>query len=540
MGSLRVVSRLGFALAVACAGCGGGGGGGDDGSGDDDSVSSLTIAPEAATVALSPTGTGGYLATQPFIVTAHHADGTTSDVTATADWFVEDNHVTVVRGTATITAAGPYTVTAQLAGKSAPAQLTATLADTNFGTGFDPMDGPKLDGAPDGAQVPSIAYPIAGALFPVNVAPIEVHIQKSDPAQRLARIELTSGALLTYKFYARCAASPNPAKFANACLISLGGAFAAQLAGVSEADDVRLTVRLAAEDGTKLGEAVPIALAWSKVALTGGLYYWTTAGTGDTTFNTAIARYDFNGDASAPTIYLSSADAPKVPDGQPQCIGCHAVSPDGAKLAFSLGGSTPGFFSLFDVATTQPTQSKLTDKFAGMATFSPDGSRMVSMAYGKLTLRTADATLGVVQDELFAGVGEKVSHPFWSPAGGKLTFVSWTPSAADISAGQITGDMVQGGQVWIADSDGRAMQGAPRLLVPRAPGVTSYYPAISDDERFVVFNQSRCAGPANTPGWGAGACDGYNDVSAALQVVPVAGGPAIPLTRANGGDAPLT
>jgi Tol biopolymer transport system component len=300
-------------------------------------------------------------------------------------------------------------------------------------------------------------------------------------------------------------------------------------------------VRLAAGDGSKLGEAAPIALAWSKVALTGGLYYWTTAGSGDTTFNTAIARYDFNGDASAPVIYLSSADAPQVPAGQTQCIGCHAVSPDGAKLAFSLGGSTPGFFSLFDVATTAPTQSSFADKFADMATFSPDGSRMVSMSYGKLTLRVADASLRPIQDDLFAGaVGEKVSHPFWSPAGGHFTFVSWTPSAADVTAGQITGDMVQGGQIWIADSDGMAMQGAPRLLVPRQAGVTSYYPAISDDDRFVVFNQSRCAGPANSAGWGAGACDGYNDVSAALHVVPVTGGPAIALTRANGGDAPLT
>jgi hypothetical protein len=166
---------------------------------------------------------------------------------------------------------------------------------------------------------------------------------------------------------------------------------------------------------------------------------------------------------------------------------------------------------------------------------------MVSMSYGKLTLRTADSSLGVIQDDLFAdAVGERVSHPFWSPAGGHFAFVSWNPSAADVKAGQITGDMVQGGQIWIADSDGTAMQGAPRLLVPRAEGVTSYYPAISDDDRFVVFNQSRCAGPANTGGWGAGSCDGYNDISAALNVVPVTGGPAIALTRANGGDAPLT
>jgi hypothetical protein len=526
-----------FAVACAHHDGGGGGGGGDSGV---VGVATLTITPASATVALAPSG-AGYTATQAFTVISTAADGTITDVTASVDWVTDDDHASLTAGLATVTAAGPYTITAIYGSGTAGAQLTATLHDTGFGAGFDPTDGPKLDGTPDRAQQPSIAYPIAGALFPVNIAPIEVHLQKSDPAQQLARIELTSGALLSYTFYAPCAASPNPGTFTGACIVSLGGAFAAQLAGVSEADDVHLSARLAAADGSKLGEATSIALAWSKVALTGGLYYWTTAGTGDTTFNTAIARYDFNGDASAPVIYLSSADAPKVPAGQTQCIGCHAISPDGAKLAFSLGGSTPGFFSLFDVATAKPTQSTFADKFADMSTFSPDGSRLVSMSYGKLTLRTADGSLGVIEDNLFAdAVGEKVSHPFWGPGGGHFAFVSWNPSAADAKAGQITGDMVQGGQIWIADSDGTAMQGAPRLLVPRADGVTSYYPAISDDDRFVVFNQSRCAGPANTGGWGAGPCDGYNDISAALNVVPVAGGPAIALTRANGGDAPLT
>jgi len=57
--------------------------------------------------------------------------------------------------------------------------------------------------------------------------------------------------------------------------------FAPQLAGVSESADVQLTVRLVATDGSKLGESTPIALAWAKTKLTGGLYYWTTAGTGD-------------------------------------------------------------------------------------------------------------------------------------------------------------------------------------------------------------------------------------------------------------------
>jgi len=76
--------------------------------------------------------------------------------------------------------------------------------------------------------------------------------------------------------------------------------------------------------------------------------------------------------------------------------------------------------------------------------------------------------------------------------------------------------------------------GATQVLVPRAAGVTSYYPAVSDDNVAVVFNQSDCQGPTRITGYGEGACDGYDDLSATLNVVPVAGSRVTPLTRANG------
>jgi hypothetical protein len=496
---------------------------------------------QGSAVAFAPVGTG-YAATQAYTVQATYGDGATADVTATARLSADDpSAVRINSATATVVAAGHYTITASLGGAAATADLTATLDDSGTAPGFDPGDRPKLDGTPAAGQVPVIAYPLAGALFPVNVAPIEIHAQKSDPAQSRARVTFTAGTKLHYSYYANCAPSPNPGAFPNACIVSFSGAFAIQLAGVSETDDIALTVRLVAADGSKLGESQPIALAWARTPLTGGLYYWTTAGAGDTAFNTAIARYDFAGDTSMPSIYLSSADAPAVPSGQTQCIGCHAVSPDGSKLSFSLGGSLPGYFSLYNVAQKQATGTSFADKFAVMSTYSPDAARMVTGSYGVLTLRTADATLGAITSDLFAAdVTERKSHPFWSPSGQRFAFVSWTPSQDDITSSHITGDMVQGGQIWLAKSDGASFTSPPTLLVPRAAGVTSYYPAISDDDQFVVFNQSSCSGPANTAGWGAGPCDGYNDISAKLMVVASAGGTPIALARANGSDSPLT
>ncbi len=539
MVNLRGLAFLGLLGLVGCGSKGGGAGGIDAML---PAVASLAIAPASTTVAWTPAG-AGYTATQAYTVTATLAAGGTLDVTSTARLSADDPAgVHVIGSTATIVAAGRYTITATYNGATATADLTATLDDSGTGPGFDPGDRPKLDGTPEAGQVPTIAYPLAGSLFPVNVAPIEIHAQKSDPSQTLARVTFSAGTKLHYSYYAPCIASPNPGAFPNACIVSFSGAFAAQLAGVSETDDIALTVRLAAANGTKLGESPAIALAWAKTPLTGGLYYWTTAGTGDTSFNTAIARYDFAGDTSMPSIYLSSADAPAVPNGQTQCIGCHAVSPDGSKLSFSLGGSLPGYFSLYAVAQKTATGTSFADKFAVMSTYSADAARMVTGSYGKLTLRTADSTLAAITDDLFAAeVSERKTHPFWSPSGQRLAFVSWTPSQDDINANHVTGDMVQGGQIWIASSNGQSLTGAPTLLVPRASGVTSYYPAISDDDQFVVFNQSSCSGPANSDtGWGAGACDGYNDISARLMVVASAGGAPVALTRANGGDAPLT
>ncbi|MFT3699239.1 MAG: hypothetical protein QM831_39190 [Kofleriaceae bacterium] len=531
---------VGVLFVAACAHHGGGD---DDGTGSGSgAVVGITITPSSALVALTKQPTG-YAAQQAFTVEATYEDGGTADVTAQAVFTDDDSDaVTIDLANASVTAAGHYKIQAQFAGAVANATLDATLNDTGFASGFDPNNQGLLDNGSPSGTAPSIAYPLAGSLFPVNVAPIDVQVQKTDAAQTLARIEFTSGSLLTYRYYAPCAASPNPGTFANACIVSISGDFAPQLAGVSESDDVQIKVRLVASDGSKLGESTPVALAWSKTKLTGGLYYWTTAGTGDTAFNTAVARYDFAGDTSTPSIYLSSADAPKVPSGQSQCIGCHAVSPDGAKMSFALGGSTPGYFSEFDVASKTAIANEMQGDFAGMSTFSPDGSSIVTMRKGTLTLRAGDASLAAEDTPLFPEVTDTgKSHPFWSPSGQKLAFVSWNPTASDHTNGTDTGDMVQGGQIWISDVNGTNF-GQAQPLVPRVDGITSFYPSISDDDHFVVFDQSSCSGPANTAaqGWGLGACDGYNDISATLHLVATTGGQQIALTNANGGDDPKT
>jgi hypothetical protein len=530
---------LTWILAAACGTHHGTSSGGDGGGSN---VTALAISPNQAQLTMVTAGSG-YAATQAFTATATLDDGHSEDVTTEVTWSADDSSIMFQGADATFSAAGVYTVSAGYGGVTASAKVIATLTAVGYGSGFNQSGQPSLDGTPVAGQTPTIAYPLQGALVPVNIAPIEVHAQMSDPSQTIARVELSCGTLLDYRYYANCTPSPNPTTFPNACIVSISDTIiAAQLAGVSESDDVDLVVRLAAADGSMLGESQPITLAWSKTALTGGLYYWTTAGTGDTTFNTAIARYDFDGDASMPTIYLSSNNAPTVPAGQTQCIGCHALSHDGTQLSFSLGGSLPGYFSLYDVAAQTATASNFTNEFAIMSTFSADGSSEITSSYGVFTLRQANSTLDTITTNLMASdISEELSHPFWSQSGNLFAFVSWVPSQTDIEQDHITGDMVEGAQIWTSTSDGTQLTGTPTLLVPRGSGVTSYYPAISDDDEYVVFNQSECDGPANNPSsWGSGACDGYNDISARLFLIPAKGGTPVALTTANGGDMPET
>jgi hypothetical protein len=531
---------------AACGGGKGGTGGGSDAPAAD---GTLLVSPDTATVMLAPQTANGtdFTGTQNFTVTLKAADGTTTDVTAMAQLLNDDAHLSLTAGALTVNAAGHYMVSFTYGASIANAQVTAVLngklVDGSLPSGSDGM----LDGTPESSTHPAIEYPLDGSLFPVNIAPVEIHIQKSSAAQTIARVELTSGTMLEYLYYAPCQASPDKTgTFQNTCIVALTGAFGQQLAGVSEADDVTIKIRLAGPAGQNLVESAPIKAAWSKVALTGGLYYWTTAPASNApnAATTEFARYNFDGDASRPQQYLLDTAAPKV-TGAPQCVGCHSLSPDGTKLSFSLGGSSGAFFSVFDAASKAPaTPSEIANRFAGMSTFSHDGSRVVTMIDGVLTLRSTANLEAPIQSNLLSSdvPGEKLSHPFWSQSGKRFAFVSWIPSQVDVSAGHNTGDMVQGGQIWVAKSDGQTIT-MPTKIVARADNTTSYYPAISDDDQLVVFNQSSCAGPANNPAintWGLGACDGYQDPSASLHIVPVTGGAAIALDKANGGVANVT
>jgi hypothetical protein len=492
----------------------------------------LTVTPAGATADLQESQ-GQWSASAAFTATASYANGATEDVTARVQWSA-DSPATVAAGVATVGLVGSFGVSAWLGTLDASGTLTARLHGGGDADGFSPADESKLDGTPSsGTQV---VYPLDGALFPSNLAPITVQVAKAAPAQSLARIELVADPLVSFRWYAPCEPGPNDFR---GCYVTLPSALSSLFTQVSESGDVTLTARIAAPDGNQLAETSPIHIAWTESPLTGGLYYWTTLPPSQNDGTTGIARYDFAGDASKPQIVYTDKGSPPDPIDGNTCVGCHALTHDGTRMALTIGGSNPSDWMLLGVSGLQRLALEDgPDGFAARTVFSPDDTRMVTVHRGAFELRGTDASLADQGPVLASAVVEPKTDPFWSADGRWFAFTSWQPGmngalpATDPNG--LGGDLKTGSQIWIAHGDGNTIPDQATLLVPRAPGVSSFYPAIDDDGTLVVFDQSSCSGPGTFRGYGDGPCDGYSDPSARLFLTVPTGGAPIALDRANG------
>ncbi|HVY36459.1 MAG TPA: hypothetical protein VHM31_00945 [Polyangia bacterium] len=309
---------------------------------------------------------------------------------------------------------------------------------------------------------------------------------------------------------------------------------------------------------------------------------------------TAIFRYDFSKTNPAPQLVWTDDGGPNSTppyQGAPQawnagqagghCIGCHTITNDGKFMALTIGGSSSynaANWELLDIGAqslllnnptrtggngcNDPNASPTVDStcyweqyrkdaFATETAWGPDNSAMVSMYKAKLflnqvTVSGTSATLTPpANGALFKSPPDPYqSDPFWSHDGKYLAFTSFNtlpPADATGNPGGLNGDLKKGGQIAIATSDGKTVNDDAKVLVNRGNGLTNYYPCISEDSKYVVFNQSTCGNDPDinyngSAGYGTGSCDGYDDSSAKLWWVPIDGGATKRLDNANGGS----
>jgi hypothetical protein len=512
----------------------------------DPTLKTITITPPTLSTTVTYGATGPSVSQQ-FTASGTLADGTTQDVTECAAWTTSaPDLATAPGGSFTTTTAGQYKVTASSGSATGTAVVTVKLTGV-ANAGNVPTAG--LDGTPGTGALP-IAYPLDGALFPLHFGDLAFQVVPT-AAQTIARIAI-EGDAIDLKVYAACTPIPGAAK-AGACSIALPADLEPSLAGASEGVNMKETVRLAAADGSKLVESAAIDVRWASSGLPGSIYYW-SAPRATMSAASEIVRMNLEKGGTPPEVFYQWLDSvPYAPplSGGWACIGCHSISQDGKKMGVVLNGAsiqpdgTGSLFALIDIATRAPTAARITDDagqqllttgFATFTTFSPDDATMVQALQGQLFLRNADSTLA--STPLFGSLTEKQTHPYWSQKGDLLTFTSWVPTLTiphAYDSQDKNGNETPSAQIWTATVSGTTF-GTPTVLVPRTSGATEYYPTISDDSAYVLFNESSCNGPptATGDGYGGSPCDGYDDPSARLRMVAASGGTPLELDRASG------
>jgi hypothetical protein len=398
-------------------------------------------------------------------------------------------------------------------------------------------------GALDPMRAPTVYYPNNGAMLPPNLAQLEVHWQPGSPANTLFRVSFES-ASASIVYYVRCGngAVSAPGLVAGACALHLDATGYGYLAQSNAGHgNVALTVAGTDDNGTSYGVSASDNLQFAQEPVNGGVYYW------DVT-QKRIMRFDFGGTQTTPDIFLAPLDYGT--DGT--CIGCHALSHDGTRMAASQGGQHDGrliYLNNIGKPTTPPlpartdrnylTQNGDANDHIQFASFNPSGDRFVAV-YGDVDSTSVGPDGGMFPDRnklwfhdgttgvILAGAEKLLSfepdHPSWSPDGAMIAMTH-------VGAHNTSQREYSGGIDVATFSNG--VLGDPIVVIPSlVPGTNTYNPDFVPDSSFFVFSQSTCPiGQENT-----GQCD--SDVAGNLNATtwaarPVANATPVHLDKAG-------
>ncbi|MBI5479933.1 MAG: hypothetical protein HY906_13795 [Deltaproteobacteria bacterium] len=463
----------------------------------------ITVAPADRVVELAD----GATQVVEYAATGSFADGHSADITASVTWGVDNAEPGDIDAAGRYTAngdrGGAVQVSAANGGVRGVTSLTVIVHHT-IPAGNVPATAfaaAKPRDTTTTARLPTVVYPTHETRFPRNLYRVLFQWQKGGGA--LFHLRFAS-ALGTLDVYTDGSACPAPAGL-DKCVKTGGACWQPDetqwgwVAGTNAGGSVELTVEEVATEGeATVFAAAPITLRFSKSRVEGAIFYWSTTAAGVRRATVSDARPE---DFFAPaTVYY--------PDGKTvgTCVACHVVSRSGQRLAAQVN-HVLGEISVVSpyppiIDWTAAPQIKI-----GWATFSPDDTMLVTATNGVLTRRNADTGAALETIDLGARFG---TTPDWAPDGHQVAF---TYSTQNKDRG------VTAASVAVVPWDGSAF-GPPQPIVPSS-GATddNYYPQHSPDSQWLAFVKS----PRTME----------KDPDAQLHLVTAAGGPPIPLARAN-------
>jgi hypothetical protein len=350
---------------------------------------------------------------------------------------------------------------------------------------FPPLGTGACD--PAALDAAKIAYPLDGLLLPPNMNVLEVQFVPPAGAT-LFEVDFEN-AITDVKVETTCTPVPSVRGGASlGCGVTLPQAAWNDIANTNrDGDPVHVTVR-ATKDGSCVSTStVKIDILFAKEDIIGGIYYWQSAVYGGIGGKTGgIYSHDFGSLDPAPTPFYTSG-------GTGTCVGCHYLSRDGARM--SLATDDPDADDelgdvkshLMDVATrTVLGGAKMSP---GFQTFTHDHTKIIASNWKQknLSFTIHDGDTAALQATALFPMGVAGTQPDLAKDDKTLIYV--VPQAGSISP---QGDHhFMGGSLYQSTFDAAANTiSAPALLLGATGTQSFFYPAITPESTFVLFNEA--------------------------------------------------